>query len=106
MNTAIRNGTSDEQLMEAAGDPTQARWSTMENLTATLIDEVRQLAWIYTKAHTEQSVPKPEPVQRPGVRGRKVRKISLANARRLDPRLRLVPDEDAQGRLDYITGRT
>ena len=44
-----------------------------------------------TMAHTEQSVPKPEPVQRPGVRGRKVRKISLANARRPIPGLRSVP---------------
>lgn len=74
---------------------------------AMLIDEVRNLSWAYMSAHTEQSIPRPEPVKRPGVsRSRKRHQISLSDARRLDPRLRLVPDEDAQDALDEITGRT
>lgn len=96
----------EERLLESAGDPAKARWSTLETLMAMLIDEVRSLSWAYMSAHTEQSIPRPEPVKRPGVGpARKLRRISLSDARRLDPRLRLVRDEEAQETLDEITGR-
>ena len=70
----------EERLLESAGDPARARWSAMETLTAMLIDEVRNLSWAYMSAHTEQSIPRPEPVKRPGVSGhtRKLRQISLS----------------------------
>lgn len=108
LNTAIRNAMPEERLLENAGDPVKARWSAMESLVAMLIDEVRSLSWAYMSAHTEQAIPRPEPVKRPGVSGRprKLRRITLSDARRLDPRLRLVRDEDAQDALDDITGRT
>lgn len=96
----------EERLLESAGDPVKARWSTLETLMAMLIDEVRSISWAYMSAHSEQAIPRPEPIKRPGVtRSRKLRQISLSDARRLDPRLRLVRDEDAQERLDEITGR-
>lgn len=107
MNTAIRNMTPDDLLAEAAGDSAKARWSTMESLTATLIDEVRQLAWVYASAHTDQAIPKPEPIKRPGISGarRKLKRISIVDARRLDPRLRGLSDTEAQTKLDRLTGR-
>jgi hypothetical protein len=108
LNTAIRNSMPEDRILENSGDPVKARWSAMEGLTATLIDEVRNLIWIYQSAHTEQAIPRPEPIKRPGVTGRtrKLRQISLSDARKMDPRLRLVRDEDAQDALDEITGRT
>lgn len=108
MNTAIRNLTPDDKLADAAGDPTKARWSTMEGLLATLIDEVRQLSWVYASAHTDTKIPRPEPIKRPGVSGpsrRKLKRISLVDARRLDPRLRGLADAEAQTKLDRLTGR-
>lgn len=97
----------EDRLAENAADPVKARWSAMEGLMATLIDEVRNLSWAYASAHSEQAIPKPEPIKRPGVgRSRKRHQISLSDARKMDPRLRLVRDEDAQDALDEITGRT
>ena len=107
LNTAIRNGMPEDQILENAGDPVKARWSAMESLMATLIDEVRNLIWTYQSAHTTQAIPRPESIRRPGVgKTRKLRRITLSDARKMDPRLRLVRDEDAQDVLDEITGRT
>lgn len=108
LNTALRNATPEEMLAANAGDPAQARWSTMESLTATLIDEVRNLVWSYVSAHSEHSVPKPEPIKRPGVstRRRHLRSISIQRAQRMDPRLRGLSPDEAQEKLDMLTGRS
>lgn len=74
---------------------------------AVLIDEVRNLSWAYASAHSESKIPRPEPVKRPGLATRrsKRRAISMAVARRLDPRLRGLSDEEAQAFLDKVVGR-
>lgn len=107
LNTAIRNRMPEDQLAENASDPTKARWSNVESLLATLIDEMRNNTWAYMQAKTDKAIPRPEPIARPGVgSGRKLRKMSLANARRLDPRLRDMDDIAAQAMLNRMTGRT
>lgn len=103
MNTAIRNGTAEEVLATRSGDPSQARWSNLENLIATLIDEMRNMGWMYAQAHSETKIKRPDPVMRPGIRKHQFRVISLEDARRMDPRLRDVPDEEAQAKLDQMT---
>lgn len=106
LNTAIRNQTPEDAMPEGR-DPAMAPWSALETMMALLIDEVRILAWMYQSKNSEASIPKPEPMRRPGI-GRKhhrLRKIRLVNARRLDPRLRGLSDEDAQDKLDRMTGR-
>lgn len=96
----------EEKLAESAGDSAKARWSSAEGLLATLIDETRQLAWMYASAHTESTVPKPQPIRRPGVGARRRRRpVSLAVAQRMDPRLRGLSEEEAQAKLDMLTGR-
>jgi len=105
VNTAIRMQVSEDEMVRAKPDPARAPWSTVEMLLALLIDEMRNLSWMYATAKTGKALPRPEPVQRPGLRRRSGRVISLDAARRLDPRLRNVPDEEAQETLDRITGR-
>lgn len=103
LNTAIRNHMPEDELAGRRGDPARAPWSTVETLMAVLIDEVRMLAWSYASAHSKGTVPKPTPISRPGARrsGRR-RPISLETARRLDPRLRGLSDEEARERLERI----
>jgi hypothetical protein len=105
LNTAIRNITPEERLRDNAGDPVKARWSNVESLLATLIDEVRNNTWVFMQANSDKAIPRPDPIPRPGITetGRKLRRISLENARKLDPRLRNIPDEEAQARLDRLT---
>lgn len=107
LNTAIRNNTPEERLVENAGDPTEARWSTTETLLATLIDEVRINSWLYERAHSDHQIPKPEPIKRPGVNVRKrhLRVIDMDRAQRMDPRLRGLSAEEAQMKLNEMTGR-
>lgn len=107
LNTAIRNSVPEETLAESAGDSAQARWSTMEGLTATLIDEIRQLEWMYASAHSDQKLQKPQPIRRPGVSSNRPRRrqVSLARAQKMDPRLRGLSEEEAQAKLDMLTGR-
>lgn len=96
MNTAIRNDTPVESLTGAAGDPTDAPWSGLELLVALLIDELRDLSWMYASAHSKGTIPKPEPIRRPGSeRAATGKVISLEEARKLDPRLRGLPDDEA-----------
>lgn len=104
VNTAIRNRTPEELLRQHAGDPTRATWSGVETLLATLIDEMRQLEWLYASAHTDKALIKPEPIKRPGVSGsgRKLRAISLTTARKLDPRLRGLTDDEVRDRMKRL----
>jgi hypothetical protein len=106
LNTAIRSRVPEDELAARRGDPAAAPWSTMETLTAMLIDEVRMLAWSYASAHSKSAIPKPTPLPRPGAgRTRRRRPIDLDTAQRLDPRLRGLSVSEAQARLDYMTGR-
>lgn len=106
MNTAIRNATPEDRLRDNAGDPARASWSGVETMLATLIDEVRQLEWLYVSAHTEKPVTKPEPIKRPGITSdrRRRRAMNLDAARKLDPRLRGLADDEAREKLRRLTG--
>jgi hypothetical protein len=105
VKTAIRNSVPEDALAELAGDASRAPWSATESLLASLIDEVRMLAWMYASSHSDKAVPKPDPVKRPGVGVKKRRLIPLAAAMALDPRLRGLEPEEAQAKLDQLTGR-
>jgi hypothetical protein len=88
----------------ASSDPAQGKWSTVETLLAALIDEVRFGNWAFIQAHSEQSVARPTPIRRPGLT-RTGKIMTLAEAQKIDPRLRGMSAEDAQDRLDHLHGR-
>ena len=62
-------------------------------------------SWAYVQVHSEQCVPRPEPIRRHGVSGRRGRIMTLENAMRLDPRLRGMEPDEAQRFLDGVRGR-
>ena len=96
----------EDELSERRGDPKLASWSSSETLLAVLIDEVRHLTWVYAQSQTKQKVPFPEPLERPGVRsGRRKKMHSAAELKMLDPRLRGLSDEDAIAKYKELTGR-
>jgi hypothetical protein len=104
LNTAIRNDTPVENLTGAAGDPEESTWSAIELLIALLIDEIRDLAWMYASTHSERPIARPEPIARPGIRRAPRRKVvSLSEARRVDPRLRSMSDEEAVEALRSVS---
>ena len=91
---------TDEELEECSGDadPEAGRWSSEQMLLASLVDEVRVFQHLYVSAHVAkgQAGKPPQPTPRPGVsRTKRPRKSRLTDAQRrmLDPRLRAVPDE-------------
>jgi hypothetical protein len=91
--------TEIEECSEGA-DPEKGRWSATDMLLASLVDEVRRFEHLYLSAHVKNAGKAPEPLPRPGVRkGRKPRRSRLTDAQRrmMDPRLRAVPDEMANG---------
>jgi hypothetical protein len=97
LNTAIRNATPDDQLELAAMNPVQAPWSQVESLMATVVDEIRQMTWLYTMVHSSsQNIPPPTPIKRPGVNGhRRGRKLMrMSEVRALDPRLKNMTDDE------------
>lgn len=105
LNTAIRNMIPEDELAANSGDTAKAVWSMSDGLIATLIDEIRILTWMYASKNSEQAIPKPVPIRRPGVTsGRKLRSISLETAQKMDPRLRGLSDEEAQAKLNRLTG--
>jgi hypothetical protein len=104
--TAIRNSIPADQLAERRGDSTKASWSSTDMLLALLVDEVRNLQWMYASSHSKGNITRPEPIPRPGtsaMRGRK--KISLDNIRAIDERLRGLSDEETIRRYKEMTGR-
>jgi hypothetical protein len=107
LNTAIRNELPDDSLVRRAADPVAAPWSAVEMLMATLVDEIRNLGWMYASGHTSTSIPRPLPIRRPGLSARRGggRIVDLARAQKLDPRLRGLSPEEAQDKLDRLTGR-
>jgi len=77
----------------------------METLLAALVDEVRMNTWVYVQAHSDKRVERPTPIRRPGLPARRERRMSLADAQMIDPRLRGLSEEEAQETLDRLTGR-
>jgi hypothetical protein len=98
LNTAIRNATPEEQIMALDIDPAKSSWSSMELLMATLIDEIRNLSWMYATAHSKSTVNRPDQIRRPGVtakhHGKKLMRMS--DVRALDPRLRHLSDDEVR----------
>ena len=104
--TAIRNLVPEDELRASESHPEFAAWSNLETLIALLIDEVRNFSWSFIQSRSEAKVPRPDPVRRPGIgSGRMARVVSLDAVKRMDPRLRGIPDEEVQSKLDEITGR-
>jgi hypothetical protein len=103
----MRNDTPERILSraEAFSDPASGRWSGIETLLAALIDEVRNNTWVYVQAHSERRVERPTPIRRPGLPARREKRMSLADAQKIDPRLRGLSEEEAQATLDRLTGR-
>jgi hypothetical protein len=108
LNTAIRNSMPERDVLANFGDPVNAPWSPLESLVAALIDEVRQLAWMYASAHSDATIKRPEPIRRPGIGGRSSRGhiMSAQDIKAIDPRMRNIPDDQVQDALDALTGRT
>jgi hypothetical protein len=88
-------------LAVSAGDPAQAPWSTLETLIAALIDEVRQLNWMFASANSSSNtkVPKPVLIRRPGSEAPRGKLMSVESARALDPRLRDLDDDEVRERM-------
>jgi len=106
-STAVRNSIPEDELEKRrVGDPKRAPWSSIEFLLATLIDEVRNLSWMYAQSHSKGKVPRPEPIPRPGVQaGKRRRQMSVEEIKAIDPRLRELSDEEAMQRYREMTGR-
>lgn len=107
MNTAIRNDASESELAisSAKADPARGRWSATDSMLASILDEMRMGNWAYVQVHSEQSVPRPEPIRRPGVSGRRGKLMTLEAAMKIDPRLRGMESGEAQQFLDGVRGR-
>lgn len=103
----MRNSTPESELAKhgAAYDPVHGKWSSIEILLATLIDEVRSVNANYVQAHSEHKITPPTPIRRPGVTARRGKMMSLAEAQKIDPRLRGMSEDEAQATLDMIAGR-
>jgi hypothetical protein len=107
MNTAIRNDTPEKDLAlhGAESDYTAGKWSSIESMLATVIDEMRLSRWTYVQAHSESAIPKPTPIPRPGLPSRYGKVISIEDAQKIDPRLRGLSRDEAQAMLDRMSGR-
>lgn len=70
-------------------DPADDRWSKLEMLVATLIDEFRFYRHDYRGVHTKggNAGPAPEPVGRPGIRMKR-KPYTMSQRMMLDPRMR------------------
>lgn len=103
----MRNNTPESELAKngATVDPAQGKWSTIEILLATLIDEVRSVSANYVQAHSKERITPPTPIRRPGVNARRGKTMSLSEAQKIDPRLRGMSEEEAQATLDMLSGR-
>lgn len=107
LNTAIRNSLPEEQIAMSATDPARAPWSTLETLVAGVIDELRQLSWMYAAAHSKSTPQKPEYVKRPGINRRRGRKLMrMSDVRALDPRLKNFTDDEIREMMNspYVPG--
>ncbi len=103
----LRNNAPETELAKGSAkyDPSKGKWSALESMMASLIDEVKINTWVYVQRHSEQAVPKPDPIRRPGVTGRRGKLMSVTDAARIDPRLRGMSEDEAQRFMDEVTGR-
>lgn len=79
--TALRNANPGS-VSEDGPDPAEGRWSQSEMLQASMVDELRNLRYVYTAANAgkgKKPTP-PEPVPRPGVERKKSRKKQMSEA--------------------------
>jgi hypothetical protein len=106
LNTAIRNNASESELVRgsAQSDPARGKWSATDSMLASILDEMRMGNWAYVQVHSEQRVPRPEPVRRPGVSARRGRLMTLEDAMKIDPRIRGMEPDEAQRFLDGVRG--
>jgi hypothetical protein len=107
LNTAIRNSTPDDQLAVSAGDPARAPWSALETLVASVVDEIRNLSWMYASAHSKTAPQRPEMIKRPGAGKRHGRKLMrMSDVRALDPRLKNFTDDEIREMMNspYVSG--
>lgn len=64
--TALRNANPDI-VTEDGPDPREGRWSQIEMLLASVVDELRYLRHEYRTANGDKKSKAPNPVVRPGV---------------------------------------
>jgi hypothetical protein len=107
LNTAIRNATPDHELARHVGDPIRAPWSSVETLLATVIDEIRNLSWMYASAHSKSTIQHPQNIRRPGISGghRKRNLMRMSEVRTLDPRLKNLSDDEIRALMASQYGR-
>jgi hypothetical protein len=104
--TFIRNSIPEDELAARRNDPKRAPWSPTESLLATVVDELRTVVWMYAQAHSKAKIPRPEPIERPGVRTGRVRRFRpISELKAMDPRLRDLSDEEALAKFKELTGR-
>jgi hypothetical protein len=105
--TAIRNAIPEDELEKRRqdSDASRAPWSVVEGLLATLIDEVRYGNWLFAQANSERKIQPPTPIPRPGIKPKERHRMSIADIKALDPRLRDLPDEEALAKYRELTGR-
>lgn len=69
LRTEIRDQFTDAQLVEMSTGNDSSKhgpWSRLELLSASLINELRQLTYVQLVANGAKDAPKPEPVRTPG----------------------------------------
>lgn len=87
--TALRNAMTDDELAEQAdkGEPEKGRWSSLEQLVATVADRLARVEYVLVCANTDKKSRRPdppEPIRRPGAKPRRPRpKLSEAGANTL-----------------------
>lgn len=64
--TALRN-ENPTTVREDGPDPAEGRWSQLEVLIASLVDELRYLRHDYRVANGDKKAKKPDPIRRPGM---------------------------------------
>lgn len=84
-------GNAAQAALADPADPADSPWSPLEMLAATIVDELRILRWAYGTAHGGNA-PAPSALRRPGTGTPPRRRMTDEMRRKIDPRLRAVPD--------------
>lgn len=95
--TALRLAAPEPEPGAEDGEPPDAsegRWSALEMLMATAVDELRALRWQHGAVHGSKGSP-PSPLRRPGAAPRRHGRLTMEQRRLLDPRLRVVEDPES-----------
>lgn len=92
--TSVRAATPELAGEAAERTDASARpWSAEAMLLAALVDSVRQVGWLYAASHLKRPPPHPEPIERPGIRARERKTMTVAAYRAMtgqEPPLHLV----------------